>query len=147
MKKLSFIIVLITVVFWFSASFAAQPCQVTLEQPGEKTRVVVFNCAADAFGAVSDTSTNSTHTSQIQGYVVYEIATKPGATGPTTLYDMTLTDKDGFDLANGELANRSATVAERIYPVRSVNGPLTLAVTNNTVASSRFTVRVFLYKD
>lgn len=49
--------------------------------------------------------------------------TIPGLNGdkstdcPTALYDLTITDEYGFDIAEGTLANRSASLAERANPV------------------------------
>lgn len=65
---------------------------------------------------------------------ILRIVTSPGAVAPTTLYDIVITDADAFDLAQGLLANRSATVAENVVPLINTQlvanaGLVTLAVT------------------
>lgn len=54
-----------------------------------------------------------TSTNRFNG-VAIEFQTSPASGGdaPTTLYDITITDDDGFDLLHGIGADRSATVKE-----------------------------------
>lgn len=58
---------------------------------------------------------------KLKGYIV-GIETIPGENGdkttdcPTNLYDITLDDPYGYDLAGGSLANRSSSVAEKVVP-------------------------------
>ena len=74
---------------------------------------------------------------RIRGYYLFFMITNPGATAPTTLYDITLLDSDGIDMAGGVLANRSATVSEEAIPLlasgvsgdRIVNGALDVTIT------------------
>ena len=62
---------------------------------------------------------------KLSGYIV-DIETIPGLNGdkttdcPTTLYDITLDDSYGYDLAGGALANRSASVAEKVVPSQPI---------------------------
>ena len=59
--------------------------------------------------------------SKIMGSIV-KIETVPGTEGdlttakPTALYDITILDAYGLDVAGGSLANRSGTVAESVVP-------------------------------
>jgi len=69
--------------------------------------------------------------------------TNPGSPAPTTLYDITLTDEDGFDVLEGDGDDRSATVTEEI-PIEMANGAprvvagdLTFALTGNAVLSAQ----------
>lgn len=65
---------------------------------------------------------------------IHFIETSPGASGdratslPTDLYDLVLTDAYAVDIAGGNLANRSGTVAERYVPTTEipVNDALTI---------------------
>ena len=62
---------------------------------------------------------------EISGYIV-GIETIPGLNGdkttdcPTALYDITLDDSYGYALAGGSLANRSASVAEKVVPSQPI---------------------------
>lgn len=62
---------------------------------------------------------NNPQPSKLSGYIV-GIETIPGENGdkttdcPTALYDITLDDSYGYDLAGGSLANRSASVGEKV---------------------------------
>lgn len=72
--------------------------------------------------------------------LIHRIVTDPSATAPTALYDIVLNDEDGFDVAAGLLANRSATVTEAVTPLigdgtttdklMPVAGTLDVVVTN-----------------
>jgi hypothetical protein len=86
-----------------------------------------------------------------QGWV-FQFITDPGATAPTTLYDITLPDADGLDVAGATLMDRSATVTGRAMPLlaTSTYGPwwvdsvLTFTLTNNSVASSTGTLKIYI---
>jgi len=66
------------------------------------------------------------------------IETIPGLLGdkttatPTDNYDITITDSYGYDVATGNLADRSASIAQAIFPVAEVpvDDELTLNITN-----------------
>lgn len=65
------------------------------------------------------------------------IETIPGLSGdkttlcPTNLYDVTITDSYGLDVATGSLADRSASLAQAIYPAADIpiDDHLTLNIT------------------
>lgn len=91
---------------------------------------IKFAWTSDSAGA-ADATTTYTYNAQI-----WQIVTIPGTStsAPTTLYDITLKDGDGVDLANGLLADRSATANEVRFKgdgLLSVqSSAITLAVTN-----------------
>lgn len=68
--------------------------------------------------------------------VLKSVETIPGYLGvpatnpPTDQYDVTLVDDYGFDVAGGNLANRSSTLAEKVYPTSEiiVDSDLTLTI-------------------
>lgn len=70
--------------------------------------------------------------------VLKSVETIPGALGvpatnpPTDQYDITLLDNYSYDVASGNLANRSATVAEKVFPTSDiiVDSDLTLTIAN-----------------
>ena len=73
------------------------------------------------------------------------LETNPGATAPTTLYDMVLNDGHGHDVLQGVGANRSATATEKVavvYSGTAIHPPvvkgdtLTLPITGNSVNSA-----------
>lgn len=86
-----------------------------------------------------------------QGWV-FQFITDPGATAPTTLYDITLPDGDSLDVSGGTLMNRSATVTERAMPLIAtstygawwVDSALTFTLTNNSVVSATGTLKIYI---
>lgn len=85
-----------------------------------------------------------------EGHLV-ALITNPGATAPTTLYDITLVDAEGADRLQGLGANRSATATEQVgvvysgvsvHPPVSISEALTLTLAGNIVNSAL--VRVIL---
>lgn len=73
--------------------------------------------------------------SKIRG-VLRSIETIPGANGdlttdlPTDAYDVTLPDNYSYDVAGGNLANRSGTVAQKVVPTEEIiiDSDLTLTI-------------------
>ena len=109
--------------------------------------VLTLTCTADA----SDGSFPSTATRVINGFV-YLVKTNPGTTAPTDNYDITLTDEDGVDIMNGELADRDSSDTECAVPeidglpaTYPVDGTLTLAISNNSVNSAGVVVKIYYY--
>ena len=99
---------------------------ITYSETRSPVRSVTWTWTSDASGDV-----NGTDTKALSGKVLRWV-TNPGATAPTTLYDVAVNDVDGVDLAAGVLANRSATVTESAYPAagtsHAFNGALSLVV-------------------
>ena len=97
-------------------------------------RILSATWVADNVGDVNGTSNCDV---PIDGYV-YMVVTDPGTgTAPTALYDITLSDSDGADVVEGNLADRSATVTEQVSTyiggvpmARFVKGSLSVVVSN-----------------
>lgn len=84
-----------------------------------------FDIAATYSTAQAAKSSYLVQPSKIKGYIK-GIMTAPGEDGdlatalPTNLYDVTLENPYGYDLAGGALADRSGTVAEKVIPSQPV---------------------------
>ena len=86
-----------------------------------------------------------------QGWV-FQFITDPGATAPTTLYDITLPDADALDVSGGTLMDRSATVTQRAMPLVAtstykawwVDTALTFTLTNNSVSAATGTLKIYI---
>jgi len=76
-------------------------------------RVVEIHWASDASGDAKIAQL------PIAGLIDRLVTVPDSFAAPTTLYDITLTDTLGFDLAGGLLANRSATATEAVWPFRA----------------------------
>lgn len=123
--------------------------------PNTTTSVLTFSFIGDASnGSVPDTAISAAILDKVEGWYIYMVDTKPGTTAPTTLYDITIENADGVDLMGGTLANRSATAAERatatIDTVKAITGmpqivgATTIKVTNQSVASATWTMKIYL---
>lgn len=101
--------------------------------------------ASSVDGSVADVTIPKVH-----GYLV-KAMTKPGGTGPTDLYDISLVGPEvSEDALNGALQNRSITATQVVYPVGPTNSPLwlqpddyTLHVINNSVNSATTDIYLF----
>lgn len=105
---------------------------------------VVGVITVDGVGDAADGSFPTLAIPAFEGHPV-SLTTNPGATAPTTLYDITLVDADGTDRLQGVGANRSATVTEQVpivysgtgsHPPVSIGDVLTLTPTGNIVNSA-----------
>ena len=125
--------------------------------PNANLRTVVLSWTGDAAnGTVPSTATIDAITTEISGWYVYAVETDPGSVAPTTLYDIVINDASGFDIAGGQLANRSATATERVIPKLDataslyggvlVDSALTLVITGQSVVSATGTVKLMLSK-
>ena len=76
-------------------------------------RRLVFDWTSHTDGTVTGTSPTSAIIGKIAACI-----TIPGAGGvaPTTLYDVTVINDDGFDVLGGKGADRSATLPEQFVP-------------------------------
>jgi hypothetical protein len=117
-----------------------------------------FSWVGDAAdGTVPAKAMDNKYLETLKGYHIYLIRTDPGTVAPTTLYDITLPDATGFDLAGGMLANRSATLVEQVVPkvdtVNYVYGAATiktapiLTITNQAVVSATGDVLLVCVKE
>lgn len=80
----------------------------------------------------------------IDGTII-AIATDPGTTAPTDLYDLALTDDLGLDRLAGLLANRSTSSSEtrRVNAHVSPLETLTLSLSGNLVADAEVTIVIY----
>lgn len=121
-------------------------------------KTVVFSWTADAAAAtVPDTDTSTAINAEIGGWYIYAIETDPDGTAvPTALYDITIKNAAGRDIAGGMLANRSASATELAIPCLDstyhvyggvlVDSTLTLSISGNAANSAKGTVKLFLSK-
>jgi hypothetical protein len=89
----------------------------------------------------------------LTGYYLYQVGRTPGGTQPTGNYTVTITDSRGFPIDLGLLtSNGSASTPQltgiystgTVYP--TVRGPLTVAITGNSVYSAIITLDL-IFKD
>lgn len=108
--------------------------------------LLTISWTADAAdGSVPATALSTNIKAQIAGWFIYKIITNPGTTAPTALYDITLVDVDGIDLAKGALANRSATLSETVFETNQIDADgFTFTLTNNSVNSATGVCKIFL---
>lgn len=109
---------------------------------------IIMDWTADASAAtIPDTPTDI----DIAGRLEY-VTTNPGATKPSSNYDIDLKDEDGVDVMGSALDNRHDTNSEVAYPKDPdgdqiiggvpVRGPLTLSISGNSVNSAVGRVRL-----
>ena len=148
MKKFLALLVL-TLFIWVGSALGAGTITQSDVQIYPNTRALTFTCTADA---AAHTYPVTASDGNIDGYV-FLVVTNPGTVGPTDNYDITLTDSEGIDIMGGELADRSNSAEEQAVPLigavfgsRYVRGPLTVTITNNSVASAVVIIRIYYYK-
>lgn len=119
---------------------------VTQKRVGNIRQVIAAVVASSTDGSIPDTAFPA-----FEGRLL-ALATAPGVTNPTALYDITLVDQFGHDVLEGVGANRSASAAEKVPIVYSgtSNTPpvdesdtLTLKIANNSVNSALVTVTLY----
>jgi len=136
---------------------AGEVTQTLDKYPGTSVRILTFAWTGDAAnGTVPSTATSDDITKDITGWFLYAVETNPGAVAPTAAYDVVINDAEGFDIAGGQAANRSATATERVLPkldatsgllgAALIYGALTLVITNQNVNSATGTVKLILSK-
>lgn len=77
------------------------------------------------------------------GWWITRVVTNPGGTAPTALYDITLVDVDGLDLADGALTNRSASASEVETMTAQIGmDGFTVTLANNLVNSAVGVIRI-----
>ncbi len=70
---------------------------------------------------------------EMDGELLRVVTNPDGSAAPTDNYDVVLTDRDGFDLAGGLLANRDTATTEEVNPFAQV----TLSGTGSDAAAVR----------
>lgn len=79
-----------------------------------------------ATGGAASGTTTGTYTGKVR-----RVITDPGATAPTDDYDITITDSDGYDVLDGNGANRDTATTEVLAPSGIIAGStLTLNIAN-----------------
>lgn len=78
-------------------------------------KTITWSCTGDdGTGAFPATAATTEEVNFIKGYYLYQIEVNPGATGPEDgVWDITIPNTAGFDLAGAKLTNLSATVTKR----------------------------------
>lgn len=145
-RNLSLVAILAMLFLLPSVAFSAVgSCTVTYPDATSQIQQILVTCtggtAGDA-GAIADTTIVPK-----RGWI-FLAETNPGTTGPTDNYDLVLNNAAGIDVMGGALANRDTANTERATPAISgwVDGTLTLVVTNNSVASSTFTLTLWIWR-
>lgn len=108
---------------------------------------IEFACTAGASDALFP---EVALTQKIDGFLLM-IETNPGATGPTTLYDIAIDDEEGIDVLQTAGADRHISNSEvaaipfgtYFHPPITQDQTLTLKITNNIVNSA--TTKIILY--
>lgn len=153
MKRI-FLALLIVLAF-SSSAFAVGSVRQDLREYGCFREITMSWTADAAAGTVPATAT----TWPINGWIL-KVTTNPGTTAPTDNYDITLTDRDGFDVMNGLLVDRDTANTEAVYPTITqgavtylapngvpVLGKVTMNLTNNSVNSAVGDVVILTYKN
>jgi hypothetical protein len=106
----------------------------TAERTNGSIKVAAFVWVSAADGTATGATTKA-----FDGQVL-ELITNPSATAPTDNYDITVTDADGYDVLNGQGANRDTANTELVVhsdttPLGVVSGSvltLNVAAAGNT---------------
>lgn len=116
--------------------------------PGAAKRWLQYTCTADA----ADATIGNTTITGFRDYYLYSVETWPGATAPTDVSDLTLSDSDSEDLLAGngtdgiDATDKNTILPESAYMglkfFHMIKGNLTLAISGNAVNSAIINVRV-----
>jgi hypothetical protein len=107
--------------------------------PGQTVTVYTYTLTGDA---ANGSFLPATATYDLNGWII-SVKTMPGTPAPTALWDLTLVDADGIDVMAGALADRSATVPQKVVsPQQYVRGPVTITGTNNSVNSAVIVLKI-----
>ena len=104
---------------------------------------MTVTCTADSGTAAFVTTGGAVLTPatlNISGWYLESVETNPGTIGPTNLYDITILNSNGYDVAGALLTNRSISNTEKVY-LAGVGQPIfhdtwTITITNNLVNSA-----------
>ena len=143
MKKI-LILAAIVVLLLPNMAIAAGSCTAATVTKQSIT-VTTYTCTGDSSDGSYPTKASDV---SIRGWV-YAVDTIPGTPNPTAAWDATLKNANGYDIMGGVILNRSASAAERVTPTVTawVDGPLTLAITGNSVNSAVIVIKVYTYKE
>jgi len=99
---------------------------------------IIATWTSSAAGAAAAT------TKPISGFLIKGV-TDPGATAPTTLYDIVITDGEGVNVLSAcqsNLANRSATATEEVYFLLKNADATPIGVAAHPVVADPLTITV-----
>lgn len=147
MKSMFLAVLIILSVLLTSQVYAASSATEAWEAIGSEIDVVTISWTAHTDGSFTSYAIHSSPYylgTRVKGCLFYVI-TNPGSVAPTDDYDITLLNSDGIDIAGGQLANRDTATSEdvKLTTARCVNGPLTVTISNNIVASATGTIILF----
>jgi hypothetical protein len=112
--------------------------------------VLTLTCVGSADdGSFPSTALSADTLTKIGDFFIAEVRTYPGNTQPTSLYDIVFNDSGGLDLMGGNLVDRSASAAQRVFPLTypvPIADDMTVVITNNSVHSALVTIKIFLIK-
>lgn len=95
-------------------------------------------------GTVPATATTDAINAQIAGYALTKCITIPGDPAPTHIYNITLIDQYGLDIASGSLAERVADANEAVTLGTQIDeAGFTFTLTGNSVASATGICKLF----
>ena len=112
----------------FSDNPLVKPGRMNLSWSSAAAGTVSYGLAAEYAG---DNPAHARGVNKVKGSIV-KIVTNPSSTAPTASYDIYIYDKDGVDVCQGNLTDRSATLTEQYIPDPPiwVDGELTLSIAN-----------------
>jgi hypothetical protein len=149
MKRFFQALVLFTSILFCVNLYAAGTVTQTRTNLSGDLRVIEMSVTTASNGSLTATETNW----DIDG-ILFMVETDPGTTSPTDEYDLTLTNEQNHDVMGGGLADRSETSTQWVFPQVSssnacvpVEGKLTLNLSNNSVNSATFVVRIYFFGD
>lgn len=105
--------------------------------------------ADDSTGAVNAAYMSAGDAVTLKNYYLYQVITNPGSTAPTDNWDVVIANSDGVtDVLGSQCLNRDSTSSETCYPLNYyvVDGPLTMSISGNSVASATGVVKVLFVK-
>ena len=165
MKKIILLVVILSLFVTAQAFAAAGTCtQVvstirTDNQGPESIKVLTLGCTASTVdGSFPAIAIDAGNMANLMGWYLLMGTTFNGATAPTALYDITLTDAIGVDILGTAGMNRPAVVGgnSQFTPLtdttyattglRPITSNLTVNITNNSVTTALFTIQLICVK-
>ena len=112
--------------------------------------VLTLTCVGSSDdGTFPSTALSADTLTKVGDYFITEVRTYPGSVNPTASYDIVFNDAGGLDLMGGNLIDRSASAAQRVFPASypvPIANDMTVVITNSTVHSAVVVIKVFLTK-
>lgn len=136
MKKL--FIVALFICLMVGIGWAATPgtCTSANTEMGPGYEMLTVTCTGGSAGAFPST------TLTIRPGYVTRIVTDPGTPAPQDDYDISLVDSHSLSIAT--LTNRDEANTEEVIPTaKFIDGTMTMAITNNNVASAGIVIYIY----